>query len=192
MNILSRQTVMMLLLAVLFFAPGLAALYFYQNPQLLGGHSTNKGDFLHPPLLMASLVKPPASTGITANMPKWSVVLWRPEGCDASCMVQLDQLARVRLALGRRYYEVDEVLLMPATSTSVSSETKAKLQEQRIAVDSLSPADATTLLAQSPQQRIFIANPQGFLVLSYAVTAESDDVYHDLKQLLMTTQTKSK
>ena len=40
------------------------------------------------------------------------------------------------------------------------------------------------LSTESPRQRIFIANPQGFLVLSYAVTAESEDIYHDLKQLL--------
>ena len=193
MKLLSRHAVMLLLLALLFFAPGLTAVYFYQYPHWLSGHSTNKGDFVNPPLLISSLlIKQPSSTKLMANMPKWHVVLWRPDACDEACVTVLEQLARVRLALGRRYYEVDEVLLMSDSSKPLSSQFKAKLQEHTIEVAYLPQTESMALSTESPRQRIFIANPQGFLVLSYAVTAESEDIYHDLKQLLMTTQTKSK
>ncbi len=192
MKLLSRHAVMVLLLALLFFAPGLTAMYFYQHPQWLSGHSTNKGNFVNPALPISSLNKLHTSTKLTANMPKWHVVLWRPDACDETCVTQLEQLARVRLALGRRYYEVDEVLLMGELSTPLSSELKAKLGEQTIEAVYLPQMESEALAKESPGQRIFIANPQGFLVLSYAVTAESDDIYHDLKQLLTTTQTKSK
>ena len=192
MKLLSRHAVMLLLLALLFFAPGLTAVYFYQHPQWFSGNSTNKGDFVNPPLLISSLIKQRPSTKLTMNMPKWHLVLWRLDECDEACVTLLDQLARVRLALGRRYYEVDEVLLMSDSLNPLSSELKAKLQEQTIEAVYLPQTESTWLSTESPSQRIFIANPQGFLVLSYAVTAESDDIYQDLKQLLMTTQTKSK
>lgn len=192
MNLLSRQSITLLLLAALFFAPGLAAVYFYQHPQLLGGDSTNKGDFVNPPFLVSSLEKQHTSTKKTENMPKWHVVLWIPETCDESCLTLLDQLARVRLALGRRYYEVDEVILMSKSSAPLPVDLNTKLQKMAIDAVYLSPVEFNALSKESPKPRIFIANPEGFLVLSYAVEAESDDIYHDLKHLLTTTQTKSK
>lgn len=192
MNHISRQTVILLVLAVVFFAPGLAAVYFYQHPQLLGGHSTNKGAFLEPPFLVPLLQKKPTSTKLTESMPKWYLVLWFPDTCDQTCMSHVEKLARVRLALGRRYYEVSEVLLRSESSPPLSTQLQAKLQQQRIRVLHLSSDASAALSSQSRGQPIFIANPEGFLVLSYAVTSESDDIYHDLKQLLTTTQTKSK
>lgn len=191
MNLLSRQSVTLLLLAALFLAPGLAAVYFYQHPQWLEGESTNKGDFVMPPLQILSMQKLHTSNKLTDNTPKWHVVLWYPEACEASCVESLDQLARIRLALGRRYYEVDEVILMNGTAAPVGPELTDKLQKLTIKVMYLSSTEFAALSTKYPKQRIFIANPEGFLVLSYAVTAESDDIYHDLKHLLTTTQTKS-
>lgn len=191
MKLLSRHALILLLLAVLFFAPGLAALYFYQHPQWLSGHSTNKGDFVRPPLRISPLIKEQSETKLTMNSSKWHLVLWSPNGCDEACVTLLDQLVRVRLALGRRYYEVDERLLMRESSKPLSSSLSARFREQGIEVEYLPQMESAKLFVQSPQQRIFIANPLGFLVLSYVVTTESDDIYHDLKHLLTTTQTKS-
>lgn len=191
MKILSRHALMVLLLALLFFAPGITALYFYQHPQWLSGHTTNKGNFVSPPLQISSLNMSRTSIKLTPNVPKWHMVLWRPDECDEACLTLLEQLARVRLALGRRYYDVEEVLLMGELSKPLSSEFKAKLREQAIELVYLPQKESSVLSKVSSDQRIFIANPQGFLVLSYAVPAESDDIYHDIKQLLTTTQTKS-
>jgi len=177
MKILSRNSMMMVLLAVVFLAPGLAAICFYQHPQWLMGHSTNKGDFVKPSMKIKSLV---------STEKKWHLVLWSPSGCDESCIQPLDQLVRIRLALGRRFYEVDQALLTGPYSKPTLSELLDVLQENKVGVLQLPRNEASTLYAYAEEARIFIANPAGFLVLSYATTVTSDDVYRDLKQLMST------
>lgn len=177
MKILSRNFLMVVLLAVVFLAPGLAAIYFYQHPQWLMGHSTNKGDFVKPPMKIKSLV---------STEKKWHLVLWSSGGCDESCFQPIDQLARIRLALGRRFYEVDQALLTGPYSKPTLPELLDVLQKNKIGTLQLPRNEASTLYAYSEEARIFIANPDGFLVLCYATTVNPDDVYHDLKQLMST------
>lgn len=173
----------LLLLALVFFAPGLAALYFFKHPQWLSGHATNRGQFVDPPLSIPSLIK---------STRKWHLLLWSPDDCGDACIQNMDKLARIRLALGRRYYEVDQTLLLGRSNHSLDHQLRETLHNHHVNIVSLSDIEEKALLADSHEMRIFIANPEGFLVLSYAVTVKSDDVYSDLKQLLTTTQTKSK
>lgn len=182
MTTISRNSVVLFLLALLFLAPGLTALYFYQHPQWLSGKATNKGQFFEPPLLISSLTK---------SSSKWHLVLWSPGDCGDACSQPVDQLARIRLALGRHYYEVDQTLLMGVPGNPLSHHLMKILHRHGVELVHLPDIEEKALLTYSPDMRIFIANPEGFLVLSYAVSAQPDDIYHDLKQLLTTTQTKS-
>lgn len=189
----SRQTLMIAALAFIFGAPGLMAVYFFQHPEMLSRQSTNKGDFVRPPVLISSLGENDTSIAPAGEVSKWFLVLWQPQVCEAICLKQLDQLARVRMALGRRYYEVDEVLLIPDNAPHLSADVTQTLHDQYINVQYLNEKEAAALSKAAPSVHFFIANPQGFLVMSYAETAASDDIYHDLKQLLTTTtQTKRK
>lgn len=175
MKQISRQSLVLLLLALLFLAPGITALCFFKHPQWLSKQATNRGEFVKPPLSVKALRQLSS---------KWHLVLWNPQHCDQQCEKRIDQLARVRLALGRRYYDVDQVLLTGEESPPMAEQLEKKLHHHGIEV----------LRAESncaPDSKIFIANPDGYLVLSYTATAEADDIYHDLKQLLTTTQTQS-
>lgn len=168
MKRISRHSLVLLLLAFVFLAPGLTALYFFKHPQWLSQQTTNRGQFVKPPLPIHALRQ---------FSHKWHLVLWSPSHCGQECQRLIDQLANIRLALGRRYYDVDQVLLTREESPRLTGRLEKKLVNHGIEV-LRTPRDC------SPDTTIYIANPDGYLVLSFAKSAEADDVYQDLKQLL--------
>ncbi len=172
MKAMRRYSITLLLLVFLFATPGLSAYFLYFHPHWLSSATTNKGQFLKPPVLL---------DGLGASS-KWRLVLWSPTACEKACLAQLDKLQRVRLALGRRLYDVDLNLLQPANASPLKM--VKMLQEPGIAVMTLSADESTRLLALYKQPELFIANQEHYLVLAYSLTAKPDDVFHDIKLLL--------
>lgn len=173
-----RNYVVLLLLALVFMAPGLTAYLYYKHPQWLGTATTNKGELLQPPVLL---------TAINSNE-KWRLLLWNPDDCGVTCLNQLDKLARIRLALGRRLYGVEQWLVLTDGSKALPKSLITSLREQDIHIVHLSKEQRQSLASLKPEARVFIANPNSYLVLSYAPTANSQDIFHDLKQLLSTAE----
>ena len=177
MKIVRYNYIVLLLLCLLFIAPGLSALLFYTHPSWLGEASTNRGTLLNPPVLLTL-------QDATMARHKWQLVLWSPNACKKSCIQQLDKLARIRLALGRRLYDVDARLLMGADTPFLSEKLVGALREQDIYVEKLSTGEHERLFALQKHIGIFIANPDDYLVLAYQPTVKPDDIYRDIKQLL--------
>ena len=118
-----RNIITMLLLATVFLAPGLAAYIFYQHTDWLAAAKTNKGELLNPPIPLSVL----------NQEPKWKFVLWNPGVCETTCQEELDKLARVRLALGRRLYQVQiDFLVNTDASSQLSSALTERLREADI------------------------------------------------------------
>jgi hypothetical protein len=163
------------LLALVFASPGFFAYLYYQNPEWLGSTTTNKGALLRPPLLLTELGK--ATT-------KWRLLYWYPDNCEANCLQTMDKLARVRLALGRRLYQVDEYLVLPRAGQKTLEDIKSRLSENDIKVLALSGLAVNRIPVLNDKPRLFIANPSGYLVLTYEPEADPKDIYHDIKQLL--------
>ncbi len=170
----------LVLLIVLFVAPGVAAYLFYQHPSWLGAR-VNKGALLNPPVMLNTL----------EGKSKWRIIFWSPEACDQVCMKQLDVLARIRLALGRKLYQVDQWLLLSDKAPSLSQKQQSFLKEIDFKVAKLSAAEVITHNALLSEAKVFIADPGNYLILSYASQVNPDDVYKDLKLLLNTTENKS-
>ncbi len=171
MKIFHRQSMVFCLLGALFAAPGIVAYVFYLHPNWLGEGTTNKGRLLNPPVLLAH----PNPRGM------WQLALWSPKGCTKDCIAQLDKLARIRLALGRHLYEVDALLLM---DTSLPKSLVGALDGQDIHRLSLSPLERKQMTVLTNEAAFFIINPNNYLILAYATTAKSEDIFYDLKQLL--------
>ena len=182
-------------LILLFAAPGLAAYALYQHPQWLTS-TTNKGVFLKPPVLVNALKKLPNSKmtlghqGLrpSSSAPKWQLVLWNPGACQKKCMAQLEQLARVRLALGRRLYDVEFQLLLEDSSPLLAKQWVVALRDQDIKVTRLTTKTPQRSAVLGNHPAIFIANSDGYLVLAFHPDANPDDIYHDMRQLLTTTK----
>lgn len=171
----TRNSMVLILLALVFTLPGLAAVAFFKHPQWLGTTAVNRGELLSAPQQVSGL---PDSS-------KWRLVLWQPKACNKDCRQQLDKLARIRLALGRRLYEVDEYLLSPQGIEAVPHQWQDVLRDQTIHVARQNPGG---LLGE--HARIFIASPDAHLILAYALNGKPDDIFHDLKRLLSSNQAK--
>ncbi len=165
----------LILLILIFVAPGLSAYLYYRNPQLLSAAKTNKGELLSPAVLFAELAD---------GKSKWRLVYWSGEYCEIDCLNEVDKLARIRLALGRRLYEVDEWLVLAKASKQTETDLGKTLQDKDIHLLNLpsGPEQHVAILGAKP--KIFIADPKGFLILAYENNANPDAIYQDLRQLL--------
>lgn len=171
---MKRNNLLLLLLVFVFLAPGLAAYLFYSHPDWLNSGTVNRGTLLNPPQQL---------TPATASH-KWRIMLWNPQPCQTACKQQLDRLARIRLALGRRLYEVEQDLVTRTATEELSAEDYKTLREQDITLIRLSSEQKDKLSALTDNAQIFIVNPENYLILSYAVNAQSSDIFHDIKHLL--------
>ena len=178
MKIVRYNYVVLLLLALLFAAPGLSAYVLYTHPSWLGEATTNKGVLLSPPVLLAHSDAPG----------KWQLVLWSPMACEQGCIEQLDKMARIRLALGRHLYEVAPRLLLGVNAPPLSLKLVNALREQDIKILKLSTSEREHMPILQNHLEIFIANPEDYLVLAYQSTVKPDDIFYDIKQLLNTTE----
>ncbi len=173
----TRHKFILFCLVLLFILPGLSAYLFYMNPQWLNHTTTNKGHFLNPP----------ARGPVLGNKETWQIILWSPNGCDAQCMKKLEEIARVRLALGRRFYDVELWLLMSDTATSLPSSMQEVLKKNMIFWQKLPAPQAGKTSFSGQKTTIFIANPTHYLVLEYHDNSEPNDIFYDIKHLLTTT-----
>jgi hypothetical protein len=172
-----HNRLILLFLSLLFIAPGLSAYLFYMHPQWLHGKTINKGHFLNPARPLKIF-----------HDQKWRIVLWSPKGCEAECIKQLDQLARVRLALGRRFYNVELWAMQPEDAPSLTQKTLASMKEYDIRSQALNPKDPKVKAIISQPASTFIVNPTGYLILEYNDNSKPDDIFHDIKHLLVSSE----
>ncbi|MBA3537720.1 MAG: hypothetical protein H0T84_14110 [Tatlockia sp.] len=175
MKMTKRNYLILFLLALIFAAPGLTAYLSYRHPQWFLVNTTNKGELLNPPLLFSVIAQ---------SKPKWRLIYWYPNACEAACLRQVDKLARIRLALGRHLYEVDEWLILAKESQQADETMEKTLREQDIHIMPISSAIVASIPVFTKKPQIFIANSEGYLVLAYKENAKPQDIYQDLKQLL--------
>lgn len=166
----------LLVLVFVFAAPGVAAYLVYTHPSWLGNARTNNGHLISQTTQLTSLEK----------KDKWRLILWTPTSCSESCLQQLDRLARVRLALGRKLYLVEQMLLVDKNNRKTISDFETELKSKDFKIQVVSVADKQRLDSLTSKSKIFIMDPDNYLVLSYSINANSADIYKDLKLLLTT------
>lgn len=155
-------------LVILFALPGFFAWFFYSHQNLLSLSTTNKGTLITPKLLQTK-----------STEDKWRIVLWQKNSCTEYCKNLIENLAKLRLALGRRLYNTELVIL---SDEKIPDEFAAMLRENDILFNvDLNKTDKELLGNES---KIYLQNPQGYLILQYATTSDLKDVHHDIKHLL--------
>lgn len=170
-----------LLLTLIFVAPGITAYFFYQHASWVGSAGVNKGILLNPPVVLNAI----------KGEPKWRIIFWNPSICNKKCLNQLDTLARMRLALGRKLYQVDQWLILSDKAPSISLETQLALKGMDFKIAQLSTAEINAQAALLAEPKVFLADPNDYLILSYPFKVNPDDIYKDLRLLLNTTEIKN-
>lgn len=168
---MKRTTVIINLLIVLFAAPGIIAYLVYSHPEWVSAPTTNHGHLLQPPPKLDAL----------SRGEKWQLLYWSPQPCAQACVQRIDELAKLRLALGRRLYYVDLVLASHASLIDVSQETQDLLHTVDGKIVQLTREDAEKL---GVQPAIYLVNPQHYVVLAYSSDQAAKDIFQDLQKMV--------
>ena len=191
-----RQRRLLIGLALMFFAPlGVAFYLYYGHGTWHPGGRVNAGDLIAPPRPLPSLALPLQSSGETDAgflKRKWTLLYVQQGPCAERCRTSLYEMRQVRLALDRDMDRVQRVFIAEGDCCDFQF-----LREQHpdlIAVR-MSPA-AAPLLALLPRrgadsesgganaQCIYLIDPLGNLMMSYAPDANPKGMLEDMKRLL--------
>ena len=169
----NNKLYILLVLVVVFLAPGIGAYILYKNPDWLGEKRTNRGE----------LLKPPVHVELFGQEKKWRIVYWTTQQCEQSCLNDLEKIAKVRLALGRKLYQVEQWFVLGDNAADLNP-------VERLAIEKLDFKMITSTQegVDVTINKIFIADPNDYLILAYKNLANPEDIYKDLKLLINATE----
>jgi cytochrome oxidase Cu insertion factor (SCO1/SenC/PrrC family) len=194
-----RQRRALIGLALMFFGPlGVSFYMYYGHVSWHPGGRVNAGNLIVPPRPLPSLALPLQGAGETDSSfltHKWTLLYVQQGACAERCRTGLYETRQVRLALDRDMDRVQRVFIADADCCDLQF-----LREQHpdlIAVR-MSPA-AAPLLALLPHrgpddanagvndanaEHIYLIDPLGNLMMSYAPDAKPKGMLEDMKRLL--------
>jgi cytochrome oxidase Cu insertion factor (SCO1/SenC/PrrC family) len=193
-----RQRRMLIALALLFFAPlGLAFYLYYGHVSWRPGGRVNHGDLIEPPRPLPAVGLPAVTGLVTASgrtdpdflKRKWTLLYWGPGSCSSRCRADLYNTRQVRIALNRDMDRVQRVFLAEGACCDLDF---LRGQHPDLVTVRATP-DAEPLLAllsdgggggAAGADRIYLIDPLGNLMMSYAPDANPKGMLEDVKRLL--------
>jgi hypothetical protein len=180
-----RQRRVLIGLALLFFAPlGLAFYLYYGHGTWHPGGHVNAGDLVSPARPLPAVALPlfgAGATGPNVLKGKWTLLYVQSGPCTTLCRTRLYDTRQVRLALDRDMDRVQRMLIAdPACCEAQLLQQHPDLIAVRLG------ADTVPLLALLPigANRVYVIDPLGNLMMSYAADARPKGMLEDLKRLL--------
>jgi cytochrome oxidase Cu insertion factor (SCO1/SenC/PrrC family) len=192
----SRRT--LLLVVFVFLLPVVAATYLYVSGWRPTGKSLQYGELVQParPVRDAELTGADGSPyRLYALRGKWALVSFSPLPCTPSCQNNLYKMQQVRLTQGRDATRVERVLI--ATDGDAKALRELARQYPGLIAVRVSRSSLQTLTqdfvssqgtALNAPGRVYLIDPIGNLVLSYAPDADPSGMRKDLARLLHLSQ----
>ena len=191
-----RQRRSLIGLALLFFAPLGLSFYLYYSPAgWRPGNRVNHGDLIDPPRPLPDLMLPiahgpagPGKSGL-ALRGKWTLVYVGAGNCSALCRSQLYETRQVRIALNRDMDRVQRVFIALDECCDwrfldAQHPDLVTVRETAAAVPWLGLLPSFDGIAPAAADRIYLIDPLGNLMMSYAPGAQPKGLLTDLKRLL--------
>jgi len=181
-------------LAALFFVPLAVAFWMYYGPTgWRPAGDTSKGDLIEPARPLATIALPTADGGQTGAeflRGKWSMVYVGDGLCDERCRKALYLTRQSRIALNKDMDRVQRVFLVTGRCCD-----RGFLAEEHpdLVVARVDDAASAALLEPFPTYggvpladagRIYLVDPLGNLMMSYAPGAPDKALLTDVKKLL--------
>ena len=191
-----RQRRLLIGLGVMFFAPLAVSFYLYYGPVAWRpGRHVNHGDLITPARPLPEVSLPLAGRGeVRSGKPdflrnKWTLLYVGAGSCTAQCRTDLYNTRQVRFALNRDMDRVQRVFIAegeccdlpflaeqhPDLITVRATPAAAPLLGLLPRFDGIDPAAA---------ERVYLVDPLGNLMMSYAPGAPPKGMLEDLKRLL--------
>lgn len=186
-----------LLVAVFFVPLGLSFLLYYGTDGWRPTGSTNHGDLLVPARALPAVS---LSTPDGARLPedflrgKWSFVYAGASGCDDRCRAALTDMRQVRLALNKDSSRVQRVFLYAGSCCDDAYFAAEQSGLILAAVDNATGQDVIAALPVYDDRpvldagRIYVVDPLGNVMMSYAREANPKGLLDDMKKLLRLSQ----
>jgi cytochrome oxidase Cu insertion factor (SCO1/SenC/PrrC family) len=177
----------LLLLAVVFFAPLLFAFAIYYGSSWRPVGRTNHGTLIEPPEPLPRIRLPRYDSPGNADLfvGKWSLLYIGDGSCNTECRNTLYFMRQTQLSLGNLIPRTQRVWLATNHCCDLSADTEE--QPPLLAADAHASA-AIALLALFPTDHrdstVFIIDPRGNLMMRYDSTADPKGLREDLKKLL--------
>jgi cytochrome oxidase Cu insertion factor (SCO1/SenC/PrrC family) len=189
-----RSKAQIWILVVVFFAPlTIAFLLYYGAHDWRPKHTTNRGDLIDParPLAEAALTNPDGGTLSPQLLrDKWTLLYIGDGQCDPRCHEALTLIRQTRLALGK---DMDRVQRLVLVTGSCCDQAYLAREHAGLILARADDAAAAGLISLFPTYagapvakagRIYIIDPLGNLMMSYAPTAPPKGLLEDMKKLL--------
>lgn len=182
-----------LLLAVLFFAPLLAAvLLYFAFPQWRPEGHTNYGQLVTParPIPQAELLDASgAPVGAGALRGKWTFVYLGQGACEQPCADKLYQIRQIRTLLNEKRLRVQRVYI--AANPADLSAARAALETEHPDLHYYADTpmqDYRRFFAGRDPQALYLVDPLGNWLMIYPAGAESKGILGDIRKLLRVSQ----
>lgn len=188
----AKSRLLLTLIVAISAAPLVAALVWYFNADSWRSEDTvNHGHLVAPARPVESRPLPLLDGGKLAPnwfQHRWTLVYVGASECDARCRHVLYVTRQIRLGLGADMNRVQRLFAMPGDPPAAT--------ELRRAHPGLTVVDTTRdrgFAAQfthgaPPGARIYLVDPRGRLMMSYAADADPKGILADLKRLLKYSQ----
>jgi hypothetical protein len=197
-----RQRRLLIGLALLFFAPlGLAFYLYYGHGTWHPGGRVNAGELIEPVRPLPAVALPLLGSGNTdANFlkGKWTFLYVALGPCAADCRTRLYDTRQVRLALDRDMGRVQRVFIAdgdccdaqflheqhPDLITIRPSAAAAPLLALLPGIDGVTARDSSSAPSAPRAPRVYLVDPLGNLMMSYAADIKAKGMLEDMKRLL--------
>jgi hypothetical protein len=197
---------MLLILAALFAAPlAISFLMYYGHSGLQPSKRVNHGDLLDPTVPLPAISLPFAASGSARPdflRHKWTLLFVGEGSCNERCRKALYDTRQVRIALDRDMVRVQRVFI--ATSGCCDLQFLQREHPDLIVVRADGAAEPLLEKLRSASResvpwspkpmalelsgRVYLVDPFGNLVMSYAPDAPAKGLLEDLKRLLKLSQ----
>ncbi len=189
-----RNRNMGLLVLAAVFVPMLVAYLLFKTEFAIPKGTVNKGDLLHPPqevsgLNLMSVEGEPID--VLSSGLKWRLLIPGGEFCAEQCQKDLYLTRQVHTRLGNKAGRVERYYLN--FDKNLSSEAQALFESEypHLKVVHLEAGDFKSLIANTDlatasdlEQRYFLMDQQGFIMMSYLPQHSGNELLADLKRLL--------
>jgi hypothetical protein len=171
------------LVALAVFGPFVAAVLLYYVPADLAWLPRLPGsrELIEPPL-----AAPPAwldlESGAAGARFRWSLIYAKMAACDRPCYASLERLRQVHVALAGDADRVRRVFWHAGDAPSVPGDPDLVLRR----VDEAPGEGVVRALGAERLElgRVYVADPRGYLVVSYPADVDQKELLRDLKRLL--------
>jgi cytochrome oxidase Cu insertion factor (SCO1/SenC/PrrC family) len=179
-------------MVAVFAAPVLATWFYFFFPQYLPGTRSNRGELLSPPVALPAGLALTGPSGAPFDPARlegaWTLVYLANGGCGPACIQRLTEIRQIRLALGEGQRLVERLLLVGAPQGPLDQALmNGAFDGMHLAQtdgDGLSALLGAMGSGPEGQDRLYLLDPRGNLMMRYAADAPPKDTLKDLERLI--------